>query len=83
MNPLPPRMYHKLWCTIRDKGTCSIAAPRNLHLRIIKAVQKEKWMDMGYKFLIAEDRCRTELKFKRKGTTVEFKIKIIPDPTDI
>jgi hypothetical protein len=34
-----------------SKGV-SITAPRALHRRIIKAVKKEKWMDIAYKLEI-------------------------------
>lgn len=53
------RQYEPIWTKLKSlpqteaftKGV-SITAPRVLHRRIIKAVKKEKWMDIGYKLEI-------------------------------
>lgn len=53
------RQYEPIWLQLKalpqaqaaSKGV-SVTAPRALHRRIIKAVKKEKWMDIGYKILI-------------------------------
>lgn len=53
------RQYEQIWLKLKAlskedasiKGV-SLTAPRALHRRIIKAVKKEKWLDVGYKLKI-------------------------------
>ena len=53
------RHYNPIWRQLKalsrdlasTKGI-SVSAPRPLHKRIIKAVKKEKWLDLGYKLEI-------------------------------
>lgn len=44
-----PRAYYPIWKKLKADGVVSITANKLLHSRIIKAVAKEKWMDVGYK----------------------------------
>lgn len=54
------RLYYSIWNKLkslphqdaRDVGV-SISAPRVLHKRIVKAVKKEKWLDVGQKILLS------------------------------
>ena len=46
------RAYFPIWEQLKAKGAVSITANRLLHPRIVKAVTKEKWMDLGYKIQI-------------------------------
>jgi len=50
-----PRVYYPIWEKLKADGTVSITANRLLHPRIIKAVKKEKWMDIMYKADLAPD----------------------------
>jgi len=51
-----PRLYQPIWNKLKalpakqaaTQGV-SITAPRVLHRRILKAVVKEKWLDLGFK----------------------------------
>jgi hypothetical protein len=43
------REYQPIWNQLKKDRVVSITANRLLHPRIIKAVTKEKWMDVGYK----------------------------------
>jgi hypothetical protein len=43
------RQYNSIWTRLKQDHTVSVAAPRALHNRIWRAVQKEKWLDLGYK----------------------------------
>lgn len=47
-----PRLYQPIWEQLKREGKVSITANRRLHPRIIKAVIKEKWLDLGYKIAI-------------------------------
>jgi hypothetical protein len=46
------RKYEPIWNKLKTDGTVSITANRLLHPRIIKAVIKEKYGDVGYKVKI-------------------------------
>lgn len=73
------RKYETIWVRLKElsrkdaetKGI-SISAPRPLHKRIIKAVNKEKWKDIGYK-LELEDRVAT-LSHTRDGVILTFRL---------
>ncbi len=74
------RTYQPIWDKLKslplkeakEKGV-SITAPAALHRRIIKAVKKEKWMDMGYKILLKENDDReATLFFTRNGSILTF-----------
>jgi hypothetical protein len=68
--------YDPLWNALKSapliKGvkSVSIAANRLLHPRIIKAVKKRKWLDVGYKLEI-EPRIAT-LSHARNGSKLTF-----------
>ena len=46
------RYYEPIWNELKSKRTARISTRPALHRRIIKAVTKEKWMDIGYKISI-------------------------------
>ena len=56
---LGPRQYEPIWTKLKalpaklaaTQGV-SVTAPRVLHKRILKAVVKEKWLDIGFKMEI-------------------------------
>ena len=74
MNPpnKPRRKYQDIWEALKATGTCSIAAPRPLHARILKAVVKEKYNDLGYKVLLAETSQKATVTHVRNGSTIRF-----------
>lgn len=71
------RQYEPIWKKLKSmplseastKGV-SVTANRVLHPRIIKAVVKEKWMDIGYKLEI-EPR-KTIISHTRKHAVLTF-----------
>lgn len=76
----PERYYYPIWSRLKalpkdtaSKVGISITAPSPLHSRIIKAVGKEKWMDLGYKILLKEqdDQCAV-LSYKREHAKITF-----------
>ena len=73
------RHYEEIWVRLKElskqdagqKGI-SVTANRLLHPRIIKAVIKEKWKDLGFKILMHEDRYRVVLTHTRKNSILTF-----------
>jgi hypothetical protein len=76
------RTYEPIWVRLKEmKETdathtgVSITAPAALHKRIIKAVIKEKWMDVGYRILLKEQRDKkATLIYKRTNSILTFKL---------
>lgn len=64
------RQYAPIWNKLKTDKKVSVTAPRPFHARIIKAVKKEKWMDIGYKLTI-EPR-KAKLSHTRSGSILTF-----------
>lgn len=71
------RLYYNIWNQLKNLEPSvaqtvgiSVTAPRPLHKRIIKAVKKEKWMDIVYKISI-EPRSAV-LATSRSGSIITF-----------
>lgn len=56
------RQYQPIWEQVKKHGTATLVAPAQLHPRIIQAVRKEKWMDVGFKLLLSEKKVKMKLK---------------------
>ena len=78
------RQYEPIWLRIKQNKTASIAThPKNV-ARVIKAVNKEKNIDTGYKLLLAEQAHKAILYTTRrknskdsgKMVTIKFSLKI-------
>lgn len=78
----PPRLYQPIWDRLKslpqkeakEKGI-TITAPSALHPRIIKAVKKEKWMDIGYKMMLLENEDKeATLVPIRRTSMITFKL---------
>lgn len=66
------RTYWPIWKQLKDNGHCKIAVHPTLHARVIKAVIKEKDMDVGYKLTHNEDCFIMKLSYKREGAMIRF-----------
>jgi hypothetical protein len=66
------RVYFPLWNKLKLQGTVQISAPRPFHARIIKAVIKEKHMDLSFKYKLSENCQRATLKSRRNGALIIF-----------
>ena len=71
------RQYEEIWSRLKELPAkeaaevgISVTAPRVIHARIIKAVTKEKWKDLGYKILL--DDKRAVLTHYRKNAIITF-----------
>jgi hypothetical protein len=62
--------YNPIWNQLKRDKKVSITANRALHPRILKAVKKRKWLDIGYKLSIEP---RTALlSHARNGSILTF-----------
>ena len=74
------RQYEPIWIEIKTNGFCDVSTHRAYHRRIIKAVTKEKDMDLGYKLECSErfPPVQAVLHTKREGSIIKFRIAIKP-----
>jgi len=75
-----PRQYEPIWTQIKQTGMCEISSHRAYHRRIIKAVTKEKDLDLGYKLECSEMYPPTQAVMKsfRSGSVIKFTLVLKP-----
>ena len=66
------RKYSPVWNILKVNGVVKITAPKPFHRRIIRAVIKEKYMDMGYHLLMSEAKRKQTLAYNIKQTVITF-----------
>jgi hypothetical protein len=66
------RQYQGIWIRLKQKGTISLSADRRLHPRIIKAVTKEKYNDVVYKYELGENAQAAKLSHRSEGAKLTF-----------
>ena len=69
------RKYEAAWIQLKTQGTVRIAAHRSLHKRIIKAVIKEKDIDLAFKLFCAEKYVKTEICYSQNTSVITFNLK--------
>jgi len=72
------RQYTPIWIALKKDKVVSITTNRRFHPRIIKAVSKEKWMDIGYK--IISDPLMAVLEHTSNGAVLTFRLILKPYP---
>ena len=68
------RQYEPIWLKLKENNKASISAAPALHRRIIQAVRKEKARDIGWRYLVKENKKRYELKETVIGKIITFKL---------
>ena len=53
-DPKVMRTYQQAWETLKAQERITLSSPKIYHSRIIKAIQKEKHLDLGFKMLCDE-----------------------------
>lgn len=69
------RRYQVIWNALKKDKHCTITVHPALHARVIKAVIKEKDMDVGYKLtaLPDDERCYImKIAYIREGARIKF-----------
>lgn len=74
------RQYTPIWNQIKTEFHCEISAHKAYHRRIIKAVVKEKDLDLGFKFELSERSPpqTSLLKSSRSGSIIKFTLTLKP-----
>lgn len=68
------RAYKLAWETLRDKGEISLAAQKNLHDRIHKAIRKEAALDKNFRDTVIYRGGKFYISKTWVGQTVTFKM---------
>lgn len=68
------RKYTPIWKALKEKKVARITAPKVFHRRIIRAVVKEKDLDIAYKFECGETGSKMKLSYSTKDTVITFRI---------
>lgn len=68
-----PRLYQPIWESLKANKKVTIQASPEVHRRIIKAVTKEKYNDIGYKVL--NESSREILYCESKGSLIVFELR--------
>jgi hypothetical protein len=68
------RKYEPIWNALKKDGVVSVSVPRPLHPRLIKAVIKEKYNDLGYKLLLGEKAKKAKISYISKGSVIKFQL---------
>jgi len=68
------RKYAPIWEQLKAHGRATIATPVPFHRRIIRAVIKEKNLDLGYKVLMAEESKSPRLEYESHGSRLQFRL---------
>jgi len=66
------RQYQTIWEKIKQNGRCSVSAPKISHPRIVKAVTKEKYMDVVFKYSLGENCQKATLSHTSQGSKLTF-----------
>lgn len=71
------RQYQRIWESIKNSPShkASLIANPSIHKRIIKAVKKEKSIDVGWKLLLSEEGKRYKLSIIVKDNVIIFALK--------
>lgn len=74
------RQYEPIWLQIKTEFKCDISTHRAYHRRVIKAVTKEKDMDLGYKLECTErdPPVQALMSSSRSGSIIKFRLTIVP-----
>lgn len=71
------RQYEPAWLTLKQNLELRIAAEPSVHKRIVKAVIKEKDMDVIYKLQMDEECKRAVLSYTRQHKMIVFTLKFV------
>lgn len=68
------RMYESIWIRLKKDGKVRVACLPEDHARIVKAVTKEKDIDVGYKLEQQEAGKKLKIRATRKTTYIDFEL---------
>jgi hypothetical protein len=77
------RHYEPLWKQLKEKGRIRVAVPKALHRRTIKAVMKERCMDLGFRFMLSENSQRCWIQYRSEENIIHMWLKYSIGESDL
>jgi len=77
------RKYQPIWNTLKQKKRVVVVHPAHLHARLIKAVLKERTMDTGFRYELAEANRNAKVLSNSDGNMISFRLKYYLSPDDL
>lgn len=77
------RKYTPIWLQLKQKKRVTVVHPAHLHARLIKAVMKERTMDTGFRYELAEANRNAKVLSKSEGNMIVFRLKLYLSPEDL
>lgn len=68
--------YKVVWQQLKDKGKVVLASPRTHHNKIIRALKKEKYKDLAFKFQLSESNRRAIFTSDSEGNKITFYLRM-------
>jgi len=68
------RKYQAIWVRLKLHKTATLIAAPSSHLKIIRAVKKEKNIDLAYKLTSIEQGLKFKLAFHSEGDKLNFRL---------
>jgi len=68
------RKYSPIWLALKKAHKVAISVPRPYHKRVIKAVVKEKYGDLEYKFELGERGKKAKISYTVRGAIITFNL---------
>lgn len=75
----PPSQYEDIWTQLKLNGTVKLTANPLLHPRIIKATKKRKYIDMGFRMFLLEQRKIGILSHSINASVITFVLEQRPN----
>ena len=77
------RKYQPIWIELKRTRKSTVLHPARLHARLIKAVLKERTMDTGFRFELAEANRCAKVFAKSDGNFIKFTLKLYLSPDEV
>jgi hypothetical protein len=79
------RKYQSIWLQLKSspKKTQVVLHPAHLHARLIKAVLKERTMDTGFRYELAEADSHAKVLTSSEGNLITFRLRTYLLPEDV
>lgn len=68
------RQYQTAWNLLKEKGHLTLQASPQFHRRILKAIKKERVMDLGFRYSLQESYRAVEMHSMSTGSVLKISL---------
>ena len=69
------RFYEPIWIKLKAEHKAKLAAPKELHRRIVKAVMKERTSDLAFRLHLSDEQKKCWIQYSSDGNLLKFELK--------